>query len=124
LEFLENVANSHDNTRYRRSVSPVPNSKDHAAVPPTPSSSRLQYSIDHSPPTEEEVRTSVPHPNAYYCPKGNGCVILSWNASVAPPRWQGRMILHLEIHNFLTKLVGDRSHPALKRAIDFLARQT
>jgi len=40
----------------------------------------------HSPPMEEEVRTSVPHPNAYYCPKNNGWVILSWNSSsVAPP---------------------------------------
>ena len=64
---------------------PVPNSKDHTAIPPTPSSSRLQYLIDHSPPTEEEVRASVPHPNAYYCPEDNGWVILSWNSSVAPP---------------------------------------
>ena len=66
---------------------PVPNSKDNAAVPPTPSSSSsLQHSVDHSPPTEEEVRTSVPHPNAYYCPKDNGWVILSWKvSSVAPP---------------------------------------
>jgi ubiquitin carboxyl-terminal hydrolase 25/28 len=64
---------------------PVPNSKDRVAVPPTPSSSRLQYPIDHSPPTEEEVMASVPHPNAYYCPKDNGWVILSWNSSIAPP---------------------------------------
>lgn len=66
---------------------PLPNSKEPAAVPSTPSSSSsLQYSVDHSPPTEEEVRTSVPHPNAYYCPKDNGWVILSWKASsVAPP---------------------------------------
>ncbi|KAF8913232.1 hypothetical protein CPB84DRAFT_1888891 [Gymnopilus junonius] len=39
-----------------------------------------------SAPSNEEVRMSVPHPNAYYCPKDNGWVILSWkSSSVAPP---------------------------------------
>ncbi|TRM61623.1 hypothetical protein BD626DRAFT_405576 [Schizophyllum amplum] len=34
----------------------------------------------------DEVRMAVPHPNAYYCPRENGWVILSWkNSSVAPP---------------------------------------
>ena len=38
------------------------------------------------PPTEDEIRTSVPHPNAHYCPRENGWVILSWKASsVSPP---------------------------------------
>ncbi|KAJ8084920.1 ubiquitin-specific protease ubp2 [Marasmius tenuissimus] len=38
------------------------------------------------PPTTEDVRTAVPHPNAYYCPKENGWVILSWrSSSVSPP---------------------------------------
>ncbi|KAJ8454785.1 hypothetical protein ONZ45_g19169 [Pleurotus djamor] len=37
-------------------------------------------------PTEDDVRTSVPHPNAYYCPKDNGWVILQWKSSaVLPP---------------------------------------
>ena len=31
----------------------------------------------------EEVRTAVPHPDAYYCPKDNGWVILTWKSS--PP---------------------------------------
>jgi ubiquitin carboxyl-terminal hydrolase 25/28 len=38
-----------------------------------------------TPPSESEVRTSVPHPNAYYCPKDNGWVILSWKSSSIPP---------------------------------------
>jgi ubiquitin carboxyl-terminal hydrolase 25/28 len=55
-------------------------------IPSTPSFSNLQYSVDYPPPAEEEVRTSIPHQNAYYCPKDNGWVILSWNSSsVAPP---------------------------------------
>jgi ubiquitin carboxyl-terminal hydrolase 25 len=42
--------------------------------------------LAHSPPTEEEFRTSIPHPNACYCPKNNGWVILSWNSSsLVPP---------------------------------------
>ena len=38
------------------------------------------------PPTEDEIRTAVPHPNAYYCPKDNSWVLLSWkSSSVIPP---------------------------------------
>ena len=37
------------------------------------------------PPSESELRTSIPHPNAYYCPKDNGWVILSWKSSSIPP---------------------------------------
>src|SRR6266702_1343470 len=37
-------------------------------------------------PTAEEVRTAVPHPNAYYCRKHNGWVLLIWkSSSVNPP---------------------------------------
>ena len=40
---------------------------------------------DPPPPSESELRTSIPHPNAYYCPKDNGWVILSWKSSSIPP---------------------------------------
>jgi ubiquitin carboxyl-terminal hydrolase 25 len=37
-------------------------------------------------PTAEEARTAVPHPNAYYCRKHNGWVLLVWkSSSVNPP---------------------------------------
>jgi len=37
-------------------------------------------------PSENEARMSVPHPNAYFCPKDYGWVLLSWkSSSVAPP---------------------------------------
>ena len=36
-----------------------------------------------TPSTEDEIRMAVPHPDAYYCPKDNGWVILSWKSS--PP---------------------------------------
>jgi ubiquitin carboxyl-terminal hydrolase 25/28 len=52
------------------------------ATSPTPTPS----TPPPAPPTADDVRTAVPHPNAYYCPKENGWVILSWkSSSVAPP---------------------------------------
>ncbi|KAG7099973.1 hypothetical protein E1B28_001766 [Marasmius oreades] len=61
--------------------------------PPVPSTSSLSSSTSSPsaktrvpPPLAQEVRTAVPHPNAYYCPKENGWVILSWrSSSVLPP---------------------------------------
>ncbi|RPD69337.1 cysteine proteinase [Lentinus tigrinus ALCF2SS1-7] len=37
-------------------------------------------------PTADEVRTAIPHPNAYYCREHNGWVLLLWRSStVLPP---------------------------------------
>ncbi|EKM83956.1 hypothetical protein AGABI1DRAFT_67056 [Agaricus bisporus var. burnettii JB137-S8] len=48
---------------------------------PTPS-----VALHTSPPSLDEIRTSVPHPNAYFCPRDNGWVILSWkSSSIDPP---------------------------------------
>ncbi|KAI0066711.1 cysteine proteinase [Artomyces pyxidatus] len=39
-----------------------------------------------SQPTAEEVRMAVPHPNAYYCRRDNGWVLLIWkSSSMLPP---------------------------------------
>lgn len=54
--------------------------------PPSSSTSASPTNGVPPAPTEEDVRTAVPHPNAYYCSKDNGWVILSWkSSSVAPP---------------------------------------
>ncbi|KAF9257095.1 cysteine proteinase [Marasmius fiardii PR-910] len=59
--------------------------------PPVASTSSTSASTSSTkpkapPPSPQEVRTAVPHPNAYYCPKENGWVILSWrSSSVLPP---------------------------------------
>lgn len=37
------------------------------------------------PPSFDEVCAAVPHPDAYYCPKDNGWVIMSWGYSDDPP---------------------------------------
>lgn len=37
------------------------------------------------PPSDEDVRSSVPHPNSYFCPKENGWVILVWKNSMLNP---------------------------------------
>jgi len=66
------------------SHAPSPSREQLAIGHPASSSSPEQSTV--SPPTEDETRTAVPHPNAYYCPKDNGWVILSWkSSSVAPP---------------------------------------
>jgi ubiquitin carboxyl-terminal hydrolase 25/28 len=60
-------------------------SSTHAALSLAPSST-LSAPPQSPPPTADDVRTAVPHPNAYYCPKENGWMILSWkSSSVAPP---------------------------------------
>ncbi|KAK7464469.1 ubiquitin-specific protease ubp2 [Stygiomarasmius scandens] len=52
----------------------------------TSSPSRKPKTIPPPPPSAHEVQTAVPHPNAYYCPRDNGWVILSWkSSSVVPP---------------------------------------
>jgi ubiquitin carboxyl-terminal hydrolase 25 len=58
--------------------SPAPSSTSPSKKPPkTP---------PPPPPTAQEVQYAVPHPNAYYCPKENGWVLLSWkSSSVVPP---------------------------------------
>lgn len=37
------------------------------------------------PPSAEEVRTAIPHPNAYYCRKHNSWVLLIWKSSSQLP---------------------------------------
>ncbi|KAI0095055.1 hypothetical protein BDY19DRAFT_916041 [Irpex rosettiformis] len=38
------------------------------------------------PPSPDEVRTAIPHPNAYYCKEHNGWVLLYWcSSTVLPP---------------------------------------
>ncbi|KAJ7637129.1 hypothetical protein FB45DRAFT_1025204 [Roridomyces roridus] len=49
-----------------------------------PSESSTASSVSE-PPSFDDVRTSVPHPDAYYCPKDNGWVILSWGDADTPP---------------------------------------
>ncbi|KAH9486398.1 putative ubiquitin carboxyl-terminal hydrolase 2 [Psilocybe cubensis] len=64
--------------------------KDQSSPGPSNTSSSPPHahhatSDNSPPPSEDEIRMSVPHPNAYYCPKDNGWVILSWKSSSVPP---------------------------------------
>ncbi|KAF9486321.1 cysteine proteinase [Pholiota conissans] len=52
---------------------------------PTSSSPPSSSLAEIQAPSETETRKSVPHPNAYYCPKDNGWVILSWKSSSVAP---------------------------------------
>jgi len=67
-----------DSPKQHRSTDSV--SSIHSSQSSHPSTSSFHY------PTAEEVRTAVPHPNAYYCRKHNGWVLLVWkSSSVNPP---------------------------------------
>ncbi|KDQ51133.1 hypothetical protein JAAARDRAFT_199352 [Jaapia argillacea MUCL 33604] len=48
-------------------------------------SSSLATSLSVVQPTADEFRHAVPHPNAYYCRKHNGWVLLIWKSSKLPP---------------------------------------
>lgn len=73
--------------------SPNPGALNAASSPPPrpPSSASSEApsvppGLTIQPPTEEETRKSVPHPNAYYCRAEHGWVLLSWQSStVLPP---------------------------------------
>lgn len=56
-----------------------------SSPPPAPASKRLSGVPPIPPPTNDDVRTAIPHPNAYYCPRDNGWVILIWKSSSVPP---------------------------------------
>lgn len=75
-----------------RQSSDSPNTKNS-----TPAASGTIFSS--SPPSDDEVRTSVPHPNAYYCPRENGWVILIWKTSIMSPP--------------LAQSFGNSNHPPL-----------
>jgi ubiquitin carboxyl-terminal hydrolase 25/28 len=54
---------------------------------------RHRYSESHSstfhppvnPPSANDLRRSIPHPNAYYCRRHNGWILLLWESSAAGP---------------------------------------
>ncbi|KAJ7665439.1 hypothetical protein DFH06DRAFT_1187350 [Mycena polygramma] len=48
-------------------------------------SSASSSNVTVDPPSFKEVCASVPHPDAYYCPKDNGWVILQWGHADHPP---------------------------------------
>lgn len=80
--LLFEILHSPDHTLYtvRPTAPPVkPNVASSSSPPPPPT-------VPSPPPTAEELRTAVPHPNAYYCKEHNGWVLLSWcSSSVLPP---------------------------------------
>ncbi len=57
-----------------------------ATVPSNPPPSAIiTPTKPHTPPSEAEVRTAIPHPHAYYCPKDNAWVLISWKSSAMDP---------------------------------------
>ncbi|KAH8810299.1 hypothetical protein DL96DRAFT_533874 [Flagelloscypha sp. PMI_526] len=64
---------------------PQPLSRSHS-LPRSRSLSHLHGLPRHSPPPlDEELRVAIPHPDAYYSPKHNSWILLSWGKSKQPP---------------------------------------
>ncbi|KAJ7155926.1 hypothetical protein C8R43DRAFT_1234792 [Mycena crocata] len=61
----------------------IPSTTD--SQPSQSSSASASTSQPPPPPSFEQVRASVPHPDAYYCPKDNGWVVLITDYSSDPP---------------------------------------
>jgi hypothetical protein len=72
-DLLENYL--HDPDHILLSVSPSPQARKRWKLEP--------FHADF--PSTDEIRRSIPHPNAYYCPKDNGWVLLYWEYSVQGP---------------------------------------
>jgi ubiquitin carboxyl-terminal hydrolase 25/28 len=58
-------------------------SKPSVTIPDIPQSSSSE--VTYQPPTADEVREAIPHPNAYYCAKCNGWVIVQKTRTTNPP---------------------------------------
>lgn len=79
--LLENCLHNADHTLFSVSASPP-------EVKPRQRSSEPHSSTPHptvNPPSADEVRRSIPHPNAYYCRRHNGWVLLLWKSSAIDP---------------------------------------
>lgn len=79
--LLENYLHNADHTLFSVSASPPDVKLKHR-------SSESHSSISQppiNPPSPDEVRRSIPHPNAYYCRKHNGWVLLLWKSSTIDP---------------------------------------
>lgn len=78
--YLADLLHNPDHSLFSVSVDP-PDFK------PLPSSSQESGDICPSfqPPSVDDLTYSIPHPNAYYCRKHNGWVLLQWRSSTMMP---------------------------------------
>src|SRR5882762_477032 len=68
------------------STATTANTSRSSSQSPTSGQRQPSTSPPPSPPSAEDLIHAVPHPNAYYCRKHNGWVILQWKQStVLPP---------------------------------------
>lgn len=79
--LLENYLHNAEHTLFSVSASPPDVKPKHRSPESHPSTSQSTL----NPPSPDEVRRSVPHPNAYYCRKHHGWVLLLWKTSAIDP---------------------------------------
>lgn len=78
--YLADLLHNPDHSLFSVSVDP-PDLK------PLPASSQESDDVNPSfqPPSVDDLTYSIPHPNAYYCRKHNGWVLLQWKSSTMMP---------------------------------------
>ncbi|KAJ6520185.1 hypothetical protein C8R45DRAFT_808330 [Mycena sanguinolenta] len=85
--LLSDILHNPDHNLYSVTFS-MPELTPPPTSPPSSQSSPSNSSTTSPPqdtPSFDEVRASVPHPDAYYCPTDNGWVILKWGYADHPP---------------------------------------
>ncbi|KAJ7150387.1 hypothetical protein C8R46DRAFT_502972 [Mycena filopes] len=86
--FLADSLHNPDHTLYAVTFT-NPDIPTTSASPPSSQSSGTPSApppAPPDPPTYKDICSSVPHPDAYYCPKDNGWVIVQWGYADTPPR--------------------------------------
>ena len=81
LNTLWSVTASLPPPKSESSRASISSARSSASPPP-----RLSTASSYAPPTADEVRTAIPHPNAYYCNQKNGWVLVYWcSSAILPP---------------------------------------
>ena len=87
--LLETLLHDPDHSLYHVTATPPdlkPSHRHRTSQPPADGLPQSTQQPTLIPPSAEEVRTAIPHPNAYYCRRHNGWVLLLWkSSSVEPP---------------------------------------
>ncbi|KAJ3575232.1 hypothetical protein NP233_g1222 [Leucocoprinus birnbaumii] len=85
LEHLHDSEHSLFSVSVTNLDTPPPRQPSESPNAPSPTPSTSSAPLYAAPPSNDEVRMSIPHPHAYYCMRDNGWVILSWKTSSVPP---------------------------------------
>ena len=107
--LLEDYLHKADHTLFSVSASPPEVKPRHRSPESYPSTSPPA-----NPPSADDVRRSIPHPNAYYCRRHSGWVLLLWKfSSMDPPlskSYDGSPLPDINRRRKTSSCVGENPH--------------